>query len=806
MNNKFTQKANAAVRLAHEAAAELGHGYVGTEHLLLGLIREAGGVASAEMEKTGVTNDSLTRKAVEIVGRGEPGEQPLQGLTPRAKRVIDIAGEEAARLGHTFIGTEHLLMGVLHEGDSIASHMLTDLGVDARKLYNDVVRAVSAGVHAGKTAEPSARRSPELRVLSQFSKNLTQAARDGKLDPVIGRDGVITRMIQILSRRTKNNPVLIGEPGVGKTAAAEGLAQRIADGDAPESLLDKQIVSLDLSAMVAGTKYRGEFEERLKSAMEEVRGSGNVILFIDELHTLVGAGAAEGAIDAANILKPSLSRGEIRVVGATTLEEYRKYVEKDKALERRFEPVTVGEPTPEETLEILNGLRDRYEAHHKVKLSDEALKAAVTLSVRYIADRFLPDKAIDLIDEAASRLRMNAQTAPKDLRGMEEKLAALRTEKDAAVAGQRFEEAARLRDEEKAFAAELEEKKSQWRTSAGSDSGIVGEDDVAAVVSGWTGIPVTRLTEDEGAKLLKMEETLHRRVVGQDEAVGAVARAVRRGRVGLKDPKRPGGSFIFLGPTGVGKTELCKALAEALFGDENAMARVDMSEFMEKHAVSKLIGSPPGYVGYDEAGGLTEKIRRKPYSVVLFDEIEKAHPDVFNLLLQILEDGVLTDSHGRRVSFKDAIVVMTSNVGAKNITSQNKTLGFTQSDRSPTDDVIRGDVMKELKNTFRPEFLNRVDEIIVFKKLTKEQIRDIAEKMLEPLIKRVGERGVTLTVRPEALDLLAERGFDPVMGARPLRRAIQSEVEDALAEKLLSGELKESASMGAEDGRIVISG
>ncbi|MDR0325757.1 MAG: ATP-dependent Clp protease ATP-binding subunit [Oscillospiraceae bacterium] len=807
MTNKFTQRANAAIQLAHEAAAELGHGYVGTEHILLGLAREGSGVASHELEKAGASGDMLTKKAIEIVGRGEPGERPLQGLTPRAKRVVDLAGEEAARLGHTFIGTEHLLLGVLHEGDSIASHMLTALGVDVRKLYNEVVRAVSTGAQMGKTAETGKRRGgAELRVLSQFSKSLTDAAREGKLDPVIGREEEITRVIQILSRRTKNNPVLIGEPGVGKTAVAEGLAQRVADGDTPENLLDKQIVSLDLSAMVAGTKYRGEFEERLKSAMEEVKTSGNVILFIDEMHTLVGAGAAEGAIDAANILKPALSRGEIQVIGATTMEEYRKYVEKDKALERRFEPVTVGEPSEEETLEILKGLRDKYEAHHKVKLNDQALQAAVTLSVRYIADRFLPDKAIDLIDEAASRLRMNARTVPPDLRGMEERLAAIRTEKDAAVTGQRFEDAARLRDEEKTLSEELEEKKREWRTHAAGGGGEVMEDDVAAIVSGWTGIPVTRLTEDESGRLLKMEEILHERVVGQDEAVGAVARAVRRGRVGLKDPKRPGGSFIFLGPTGVGKTELCKALAEALFGDENAMIRTDMSEFMEKHAVSKLIGSPPGYVGYDEAGGLTEKVRRKPYSVVLFDEIEKAHPDIFNLLLQILEDGVLTDSHGRRISFRDSIVVMTSNVGAKNITERSKTPGFSQSDRSPTDESIKSDVLKELKNTFRPEFLNRVDEVIVFSKLTREQIREIAEKMLAPLIRRVEERGIRLTVQPQALDLLAGRGFDPVMGARPLRRAIQTEVEDVLAEKILSGEIKENADVGVEDGRIVIRG
>jgi ATP-dependent Clp protease ATP-binding subunit ClpC len=807
MSNKFTQRANTAITLAHEAAAGLGHGYVGTEHLLLGLIREATGVAANELERVGATDSALTEKAVEIVGRGEPGEQPLQGLTPRAKRVVDLAGEEAARLGHNFIGTEHLLLGVLHEGDSIAAHMLSAIGVEARKLYNDVVRSISAGAHAGKGIETGGKKgggSTSFRTLSQFSKNLTDAAREGKLDPVVGREEVITRVMQILSRRTKNNPVLIGEPGVGKTAVAEGLAQLIADGEAPESLADKQILSLDLSGMVAGTKYRGEFEERLKAAMDEVKTSGDVILFIDEMHTLVGAGAAEGAIDAANILKPALSRGEMQVIGATTVEEYRKYVEKDKALERRFEPVTVGEPTPEEALEILKGLRDKYEAHHKLKLSDEALKAAVSLSVRYIADRFLPDKAIDLIDEAASRLRMNAQTTPPDLRGLEEKLQAVQAEKEAAVAGQRFEEAAGLRDEEKILETELEEKKGNWRKEAASDSGEVAEEDIAAIVSAWTGIPVTRLTEDEGGRLLKMENILHQRVVGQDEAVSAVARAVRRGRVGLKDPKRPGGSLIFLGPTGVGKTELCKALAEAIFGDENTMIRVDMSEFMEKHAVSKLIGSPPGYIGYDEAGGLTEKVRRKPYSVVLFDEIEKAHPDVFNLLLQILEDGILTDSHGRKVSFKETIVVMTSNVGAHSITEQTKTLGFSQGDGSPTDKSIKGDVMKELKKTFRPEFLNRVDETIVFKKLTPEQIRQIAEKMLAPLAARLLERDITLEVTPGALDLLSERGFDPVMGARPLRRAIQSEVEDKLAEKMLSGEISGKAIVDVKDGNIFI--
>ena len=810
MNNKFTQKAELVLRLAHEAAAELGHGYVGSEHLLLGFLKEKEGVAAHVLRQAGVKEEAARARVIEASGRGEPGAQPLQGLTPRTKRIIEIAGAEAGRMGHNYIGTEHLLMGILHESDSIASRLLTSMDVDIRKLYNDIVRTVGGAPGGGQPGFSGAG-GQQLggghtgpRMLPQFSHDLTLSAGEGKLDPVIGRDQEITRIIQILSRRTKNNPCLIGEPGVGKTAVAEGLARKIVEGDVPETLKDKRLVSLDMPGMVAGTKYRGEFEERLKTVMQEIREAENIILFIDEIHSLVGAGAAEGAIDAANILKPALSRGDLQVIGATTLEEYRKYIEKDAALERRFQPVTVGEPTPEEARIILNGLRDRYEAHHKVPISDSAMDAAVELSVRYIADRYLPDKAIDLIDEAASRLRMNTLTAPPDLRELEENLENIKTEKEAAIAAQNFEDAAALRDREKELMAELDRRQEDWKNTQNTRGGAVTEEDVAAVVAGWTGIPAQKLTEDESRRLLGMEEILHRRVVGQQEAVSAVSRAIRRSRVGLRDPRRPAGSFIFLGPTGVGKTELCRAMAEALFGDENAMVRVDMSEFMEKHAVSRLIGSPPGYVGYEEGGGLTEKIRRKPYSVVLFDEIEKAHPDVFNLLLQILEDGILTDSHGRRVSFKNTIVVMTSNLGARNITEPGKTMGFVQNSPERDQEAIRKEVTGELKKTFRPEFLNRVDEVIVFHQLGRSQIREIAEKMLDPLIRRMAGLGIALTVTPEALDLLAGHGFDPVLGARPLRRAIQAEVEDMLAERILGGDIKTKAVIGAEDDRITM--
>jgi len=660
--NRFTERAQEVFSLAQEAATELGHGYVGSEHLLLGLAREKDGVAGKVLISSGISADKIKDTIVKSVGVGEPGAAPAQGLTPRSKHIIELAVTEANRFGHNYVGTEHLLMGILRESDCIAAKIITSLGVNINQMFSDIINmlggvsAVSPSGSAGQ--KQKSKGSESTKTLDQYSTDLTEEARCGRLDPVIGRGDEIQRVIQILSRRTKNNPVLIGEPGVGKTAIAEGLAQKIASGDVPENLRDKRIVSLDLSGMVAGTKYRGEFEERIKEVIDEAKKAQNVILFIDELHTIVGAGSAEGAIDAANIIKPALGRGELRVVGATTLNEYRKHIEKDAALERRFQPVTVGEPTPEETIEILKGLRDKYEAHHKLKITDEAIVAAVNMSRRYITDRFLPDKAIDLIDEAASRVRMNNLTAPPDLKELEEKAEKLAISKEEAIQAQNFEQAAKIRDEETQVLGELESRRSQWNDS-NSMSGCVGEQDIASVVSVWTGVPVTQLTEDEGQRLLKLEETLHQRMIGQNDAVSAVARAIRRGRTGLKDPKRPIGSFIFLGPTGVGKTELCKALAETMFGDENAMIRVDMSEYMEKHSVSKLIGSPPGYVGYDEGGQLTEKVRRKPYCVILFDEIEKAHEDVFNIMLQILEDGRLTDAQGRTVDFKNAIVVMT---------------------------------------------------------------------------------------------------------------------------------------------------
>ncbi|MDR3207270.1 MAG: ATP-dependent Clp protease ATP-binding subunit [Oscillospiraceae bacterium] len=808
--NRFTERAQTAIREAHGAASELGHGYVGSEHLLLGLLREREGVAAHALAEAGVTEETARRSITEAVGQGEPGDTPVQGLTPRAKRVVELAFAEAGRMGHGYVGTEHLLLGLLHESDAVATRLLTGMGVDIRKLYHDIVSTLGAEPARQSAVQRTGRgngRGGETKTLNQFSRDLTEMAKEGRLDPTIGRDTEIQRIIQILSRRTKNNPVLIGDPGVGKTAVAEGLAQKIAAGEVPENLRDKRLVSLDLSGMVAGTKYRGEFEERLKNTMEEIRRAGDVILFVDEIHTVIGAGAAEGAIDAANILKPALSRGEIQVIGATTLDEYRKHIEKDAAFERRFQPVQVGEPSPEEAVDILRGLRDRYEAHHKVSISDEAIAAAVSMSSRYIADRQLPDKAIDLIDEAASRLRLQSLTPPPDLKEREEQIQRLAQEKEAAIHAQNFEQAARLRDEEKNLRAAVEEERTAWQKSRSHEGGTVTEREVAAVVSGWTGIPVQRLTEDESQRLLRMEDTLHRRVVGQDDAVSAVARAIRRGRVGLKDPKRPIGSFIFLGPTGVGKTELCRALAEALFGDENAMLRVDMSEYMEKHAVSRLIGSPPGYVGFDEGGQLTEKVRRKPYSVILFDEIEKAHPDVFNILLQILEDGVLTDSQGRRVDFKNAIVVMTSNVGARNIT-EHKKLGFTVKEGGDVMDIadIRASVMTDLKNAFRPEFLNRVDEIIVFHQLSRAEIRQVAAGMTALVRARVEALGVSLDVDDAALDQLAEKGFDPVYGARPLRRAIQSSVEDAVAERLLDGRVRPGGTVHvtARDGALVV--
>ena len=812
--NKFTPRAEEALRLSQESAEELGHGYVGSEHLLLGLLREEEGLAHRVLTEYGLTDEMILSVLRRSVGAGLAGTAPSQGLTPRAKGVVELAVSEAARMGSPMIGTEHLLMGILREGGNMALRILRTVGVDPKKMYSSIVQKINEAPKAAPAGTVSSAKDSGKKgsALEEFTRDLTESARAGRLDPVIGRDEEIRRVIQILSRRTKNNPVLIGEPGVGKTAIAEGLAERIAAADVPEELLDKRVLSLDLSGMVAGTKYRGEFEERIKKTIDEVKKAGNVILFIDELHTIVGAGSAEGAVDAANILKPALSRGEIRVVGATTLDEYRKYIEKDAALERRFQPVTVGEPSPEATLEILKGLRDKYEAHHKLTITDEALEAAVSLSRRYINDCFLPDKAIDLMDEAASQVRMSAESTSPDLKSLEEKINALHREKADAIAAQDYEKAAQLRDLEQKYTQQVDIERENWKKSLSTNRGSVGAEDIAKVVAGWTGIPVTRLTEDESMRMLRLEETLHKRVVGQDEAVTAVAKAIRRSRVGLKDPKRPIGSFLFLGPTGVGKTELCKTLAETMFGDENAMIRLDMSEYMEKHTVSRLVGSPPGYVGHEEGGQLTEKVRRKPYSVVLFDEIEKAHPDVWNILLQILEDGIVTDSQGRRVDFKNTIIVMTSNVGAKNITAAETPLGFHSGDKSAEEDEtkryerIRQAVMDDLKKTFRPEFLNRIDEIIVFRQLTQENIREIASRMLQVTGRRMAEQGITLDVDDDALTELARDGFDPQYGARPLRRSIQNLVEDAVAEQMLEGRLRSggTAHVRLKDGKVVI--
>ena len=812
--NRFSPRAQRALELAEQSAGELGHSYIGTEHMLLGLLREEEGIAHRVLVEQGLSENMVRQIIVSSVGRGAAGTKPTQGLTPRAKRMIESAVETAMRGGFGYVGTEHLLVGLLQDGRSMGVRILRAAGLSTQEVFEAVQRRLQeapTGQQTVRAGEAKAETGEE-NVLKEFTKDLTAAARSGKLDPVIGRDEEIQRVIQILSRRTKNNPVLIGEPGVGKTAIAEGLAQKIVAADVPEELLDKRILTLDLSGMVAGTKYRGEFEDRIKKALDEVKKDGSIILFIDELHTIVGAGSAEGAMDAANIIKPALGRGEIRVIGATTLNEYRKYIEKDAALERRFQPVTVGEPSAEASVEILKGLRDKYEAHHRLTITDGALEAAVQLSKRYINDRFLPDKAIDLMDEAASRVRMKNEKSSPDLKALEEKLSALRREKEEAVAAQDFEKAAQIRDIEQDYEKQMEIERDNWHKKVAAEHGQVTEEDIAEVVSEWTGVPVTRLTEDEGQKLLHMEDTLHRRVVGQDEAVKAIARAIRRGRVGLKDPKRPIGSFLFLGPTGVGKTELCKALAEAMFGDENAMVRLDMSEYMERHTVSRLIGSPPGYVGHEEGGQLTEKVRRHPYSVVLFDEIEKAHEDVWNLLLQIMDDGELTDSQGRRVDFRNTIVVMTSNVGAKNIMAQGQRLGFAAGEddaekkEEQSFEAVREAVMGELKRTFRPEFLNRIDETIIFHPLNEENIAAIAEKLLDNTAKRLEKLGVTMEVDGEAVKVVAKEGFDPVYGARPLRRAIQNCVEDAVAEKLLDGSVKEGDHIlvTAENGKIAI--
>ena len=805
----FTEKANEALNLAIHAAETLGHTYIGTEHIVLGLLREGTGVAATVLAERGVTAAAYEEKIIELESSGVPTHLTPEDFTPRSKKTMQMAVANAAALGHGYVGTEHILMAIAQDSNSVSVRLLSGFGVSPDGLMEDIAQAVQSPTPQTATEAPRGGRASggKTPTLDQFGRDLTALAREGKVDPVIGRAEEIERVIQILSRRTKNNPCLIGEPGVGKTAIAEGLAQKIADGNVPELLRGKRVVTLDLTGMVAGTKYRGDFEERIKNAIDEVIKAGDVILFIDELHTLIGAGAAEGAVDAANILKPSLARGELQIIGATTLEEYRKHIEKDAALERRFQPVTVGEPTPEEALDILKGLRDRYEAHHKVKITDEALSAAVTLSVRYIADRYLPDKAIDLVDEAASRVRLKAFTAPPDLQDLENEKKRLGEEKEAAVNAQDFENAARLRDEEKAVAEKLAEQKAQWEEKNAGITGQVKATDIAEIVSGWTGIPVRQLTEEESERLLRMEDILHERIVGQDEAVTAVARAIRRGRVGLKDPKRPIGSFIFLGPTGVGKTELCKALAEAMFGDENAMIRLDMSEYMEKHTVSRLVGSPPGYVGYDEGGQLTEKVRRKPYTVVLFDEIEKAHPDVFNMLLQILDDGILTDSQGRRVDFKNTVIIMTSNVGARLLTEKHA-LGFGDVNAEAGEQSrtrIREQVMGELKKTFRPEFLNRVDDTIVFDQLTQTDIEQIARRMLKTLDKRMADMGLHLTVTDEAVAAVAAAGFDPVYGARPLRRAIQSKIEDKLAEQMLDGTFAkgDTVTVDVHDGEFV---
>lgn len=799
----FTQKANRALNLAIESAQDMGHNYVGTEHILLGLIDEGSGVAAAALEQCGVTGDALRDKISTTDGTGMKTTLTPDDFTPRTKRVLKAAMLASARMGNNYVGTEHLLLAVIAESDSYAVSFLHELGVSENAIAQAVAGGLQNGGQEGGFAEENGgfsapnEKAKSGSALEKFGRDLTKAAKNGEIDPVIGREKEIERVIQILSRRTKNNPVLIGEPGVGKTAVAEGLALEIANGNVPEILKDKKVVSLDLTGMIAGAKYRGDFEERIKAAIDEVKKSKDTILFIDELHTIVGAGAAEGSADAANILKPSLARGDFQVIGATTLNEYRKYIEKDAALERRFQPVKVGEPTPEQAIEILKGLRDSYEAHHKVKITDEAINAAVTLSSRYIADRYLPDKAIDLIDEGASKVRLATLTSPPDVKSLEDRIADFEKEKASAVNEQDFERAAKLRDEQKEVQAQLENAKKEWQERQKNSSGEVTAEDIAKIVSDWTGIPVVQLTKEESERLLNMEKVLHERVIGQDEAVSAISKAIRRGRVGLKDPKRPVGSFIFLGPTGVGKTELCKALAQAMFGDENAMLRLDMSEYMEKHTVSKLIGSPPGYVGFEEGGQLTEKVRRKPYSVVLFDEIEKAHPDVFNMLLQILEDGRLTDSQGRTVDFKNTVIIMTSNVGARMITEKQKALGFASDENEKEQDSkdIKDLVMGELRNVFRPEFLNRVDDIIVFNKLTQDEIKQIAIKMLDTLAKRLEKLDIRITFTDEAVTAIADKGFDENYGARPLRRAIQSEIEDALSEKMLEGIVNENSNV-----------
>ena len=812
MANNFSENSTRALNLALEAARQFGHGYIGTEHLLLGLLRADGGVSSKVLLDAGLTDEFVVERIKENVGVGVPSDVSGQDMTPRLKRILERSFVEARRTGNYIIGTEHILMSLLEEPNCQAVEIIESAGIDIRSLYSDVIESMGLsaagdtdrdGQKHGTAKKSGGKNTPNL---NSYGTDLTEMVRENKIDPIIGRGTEIERVIQVLSRRTKNNPCLIGEPGVGKTAIAEGLAQHIIEGSVPEPLKNKRVVTLDIASMIAGSKYRGDFEERLKNVIEEVKKEGNVILFIDELHVLVGAGSAEGAMDAANILKPSLARGEIQVIGATTLDEYKKHIEKDAALERRFQPIIVSEPSEEDAIAILKGIRDKYEAHHGVKISDEAIESAVRLSSRYIRDRFLPDKAIDLMDEAASKLRMKNLTAPPDMKSKEEEIKRVAGEKENAVRNQDFEKAATLRDKEKVLASELEEMKKNWNSESGKEKLTLTAEDIEDVVTQTTGIPVKKLVHEESERLLNMENILHKRVVGQDEAVNAVARAIRRGRVGLKDPKRPIGSFLFLGPTGVGKTELSKALAEVLFGDESAMIRVDMSEYMEKHTVSKMIGSPPGYVGFDDGGQLTEKVRRKPYSVILFDEIEKAHPDVFNIMLQILDDGRLTDAKGRTVDFKNTVIIMTSNIGAKTITDSKK-LGFTPAEDNfdRNQETIRENVMDELKRSFRPEFLNRIDDIIVFKQLDREDIKKIASRLCDSVVKSLKELGITLTVEDSAIDVLVEKGFDVTYGARPLKRAIQSLIEDKMAEKMLEKTFPEGDEVVArgEDGKIV---
>lgn len=800
MFERFTDRARRVVVLAQEEARNLEHNYIGTEHILLGLIREGEGVAAKALEMANITLEGVREQVIEIIGKGENDSKDHIPFTPRAKKVLELSMREALQLGHNYIGTEHILLGLIREGEGVANQVLTNLGVDLGSIRQNVIHLLSGYPGSGQdtsggetvgvgTGSQKPQKSGSA-ILDQFGRNLSEAARENKLDPVIGRVNEMERVMQILSRRTKNNPVLIGEPGVGKTAVVEGLAQAIVRGDVPETLKDKHIYSLDMGSLIAGSRYRGDFEERLKKVLKEIRTRGDIILFIDEIHTLVGAGAAEGAIDAASILKPMLARGELQTIGATTTEEYRKYIEKDAALERRFQPVQVEQPSVEDTVKILTGLRDRYEAHHRVIITDDAINAAATLADRYISDRFLPDKAIDLIDEAGARLRIHRMTAPPEIREMDDKIDEVRRDKEAAIDAQDFEKAARLRDEEKQLGEKRAQLEADWKSGEGDRIGTVDEDSIAEILAMSTGIPVFKLTEKESAKLLHMEDELHKRVIGQNEAVSALSKSIRRTRAGLKDPNRPGGSFIFAGPTGVGKTELAKALAEFLFGDESALIQLDMSEFGEKHTSSRLFGAPPGYVGYDEGGQLTEKVRRKPFSVVLFDEIEKAHADIFNTLLQVLEDGRLTDSQGRMVDFKNTVIIMTTNLGTRDINKGVQTGFQVDNDQSGSYERMKNRVKEELKQQFRPEFLNRVDEVIVFPQLGMEEIREIVDLMIAKLQERTQEQDMTLKLTDAAREELATRGFDPVLGARPLRRTIQRDIEDALSEKILFGDIE----------------